>query len=61
MTPHETPFLHKMELIQYNAALATNGTMTGTSTVKLYKEVCLETISACHWYMKLYLLYKLIN
>ena len=35
MTPHETPFVQKMELIQYKAALDITGTLTGNSTVNL--------------------------
>ena len=42
--PHNDSFSNKLELCQYNAALAITGTNKGTSTTKLYKELGLESL-----------------
>ena len=42
-------FQEKMEIIQYNAALAITGTIRGTSREKLYQELGLETLPQQRW------------
>ena len=40
---YKEPFHQKLESIQYNAALAIKGAITGTSREKLYRELGLES------------------
>ena len=42
------PLMKKLESAQYQAALAITGTWKGTSRVKIYKELGLETLSDRH-------------
>ena len=44
--------------IQYNSALAITGATRGTSTVKLYKKLGLETLEKRRWYRKPCCFYK---
>ena len=46
-------FDQKLELIQYNAALAITGAIRGTSREKLYQELGLESPQKQHCYRKL--------
>ena len=46
-------FQQKLESIQYNAALATTGTITGTSREKIYSELGLESLQDRRCYRKL--------
>ena len=41
---YKEPFHQKLESIQYNAALAITGAITGTSREKLYRELGLESL-----------------
>ena len=41
---YNTSFHQKLELLQYNACLATTGAITGTSREKLYDELGLESL-----------------
>ena len=53
-------FHQKLELIQYNAALALTGAIRGSSTEKLYQELGLESLQLRRWYRKL-CFYKIYN
>lgn len=53
-----TPYI---ESIQYNAALAIAGAITGTSREKIHSELGLELLQDRPWYRKLYVLYKILN
>ena len=48
MTANETPFVQIIQLSQYKEALATTGTVPGTSTIKLYIELGLKNLSESH-------------
>ena len=54
-------FQQKGETIQYNAALATTGTIRGSSMEKLYWELGSETLQQRRWYRKLYCFYKILK
>ena len=44
--PNNESFCNKLETAQYNAALAITGSIQGTSEVKLYKELGLESLKS---------------
>ena len=54
-------FCKKIESVQYNAALAITGTIKGTSRVKVYKELGLETLKTRRWLKKLCCFHKTKN
>ena len=54
-------FHKKLESVQYNAALAITGTITGTSSEKLYRKLGLESLQQRRWYRKLCTLDYLFN
>ena len=49
----------KIETVQYSAALAITSTIKGTSQIKLYNELGLESLEFRRWYRKLCLFYKI--
>ena len=53
-------FHKKLELIQYNAALAITGAIRGSSREKLYQELSFESLQQRRWYRKLCLFFKII-
>ena len=57
--PNSQSFSNKLESIQYNAALAINGVIRGTSKTKLYKELGLEYLKCRRWFRSLCILYKI--
>ena len=57
---YNTSFHQRLELLQYNAALAITGAIHGTSKEKLYNELGLESLQNRQWYRKLSFLYKVI-
>ena len=54
-------FHERLELIQYNAALAITGTRRGSSREKLYQELGFDSLQQWRWYRKLCLFYKIIK
>ena len=48
-------FHQKIESLQYNAALAITGAISGTSREKIYQELGLKSLQQRRWYGKLYL------
>ena len=48
--PNNESFSNKLETIQYNAELATTGSIQGTSKVKLYKELGLKSFKSRRWF-----------
>ena len=46
-------FHEKLELIQYNAALAITSAIRGSSREKLYQELGFESLQQRRWYRKL--------
>ena len=53
-------FHQRLEYIQYNAALAINGAIRGTSKKKLCQELYFESLQSRKWFRKLSLFYKII-
>ena len=51
--PSNDTFCHKIESVQYNAALAITGAIRGTSREKLYQELGLEYLSDRRWCRRL--------
>ena len=45
-------FQNKLELVQYDAALVITGAIGGSSRVKLYQELGLESLKSRRWYRK---------
>ena len=57
--PNNNSFIEKIESVQYNAALAITGAVRGTSRIKLYKELGLESLSFRRWFRRLCAFYKI--
>ena len=57
---YKSSFHGKLELIQYNAALAVTGTIRGFSSEKLYQELGLEFHQSRRWLRKLCHFYKIL-
>ena len=51
----------KIESVQYNTALAITDAVKGTSQMKLYSELGLESLKFRHWFRKLCLFFKIIK
>ena len=51
--PNNESFCTKIERIQYNAVLAITGAIRGTSQIKLYKELGLESLRFRRWFRRL--------
>ena len=49
-------FHQRLESIQYNAAIAITGTITGTSSEKLFQELGLETLRSRRWFKIIFIL-----
>ena len=47
--------------IQYDAAIAITGTIRGTLSEKLFRELGLQTLKSRRWFRKLYLFYKMLH
>ena len=54
-------FHQKIESVRYNSALAITGAIRGTSKVKLYQELGLETLEKIRWYRKLCCFFKMFR
>ena len=52
-------FCSKIESVRYNATLAINGAIQGTSQTKLYRELGLELLRSRRWFRHLCILYKI--
>ena len=57
--PNNEIFRTKIERIQYNAALAITGAIRGTSQIKLYKELGLESLRFRRWFRRLCTFFKI--
>ena len=55
--PNNKSFSQKIETVQYNAALAITGAIKGTSQIKVYNELGLESLKFRRWFRKLFVLY----
>ena len=47
--------------MQYNAALAITGAIKGTSRIRLYQELGLESLSDRRWYRRLVKFYNIVK
>ena len=54
-------FSNKLDTVQYNAALATTGTIKGTSPEKLYQELGSNYLQQRRYMGHLYLFYKVVS
>ena len=59
--PGNISLAHRLETIQYNAALAITGCIRGSSREKLYAELGLESLSDRRYCRKLCFFYKIVN
>ena len=59
--PTNESLCQKTESVQYNATLAITGTIKGTSQMKLYNELGLESPKFRRWFRKLYLFFNIIT
>ena len=58
---YNSAFYDKLESFRYNACLAINGAIRGTSTGKMYQELGLESLKSRRWFRKLCHFYKMFN
>ena len=57
--PNNESFCNKLETVQINAVLAITGSIQGTSKIKLYKELGLESLKSRRWFRRLCCFYKM--
>ena len=57
--PNNESFCQEIESVQYNASLAITGAIKGTSRLKLYNEIGLESLKLRQWFRKLCTFYKI--
>ena len=57
--PNNEKFCNKIEMVQYNVALAITGAIRGTSQTKLYKELGLESLKLRRWMRRFCMFYKI--
>ena len=57
--PNHESFCTKIEIIQYNDALAITGVLRGTSQIKLYKELGIEPLRFRRWFRRLCTFFKI--
>ena len=51
--PNNKSLCQKTEATQYNAALSITGAIKGTSQIKIYNELGLESLESRRWFRKL--------
>ena len=56
--PYNKSFCQKIQTVQFNAVLAITSVIKGTSQVKLYNQLGLESLEFRWWFRKLCLFYK---
>ena len=54
-------FSNKLEAVQYNAALAITGAIRGTSRIKIYQELGLESLKSRRWFRRICYFSKIKN
>ena len=59
--PENKSFSSKIESVQYDASLAINRAIKGTSQEKLYQELNLESLRSRRWLSRICYFYKLIK
>ena len=58
--PNLSSLTNKIESVQWNAALAINGAIRGTSNKKLYQELGFESLKDRRWLRRFCYLYKIV-
>ena len=59
--PNNQAFSTKLEAAQYYAALAITGAIRGTSRIKVYQKLGLESLKSRRWFRRLCYFYKTKN
>ena len=59
--PLTESFKDKLEMVQYNAALAFTGAIKGTSRDHIYRELGLEALAERKWSRNIFFFHKIIN
>ena len=59
MTNQIIKHFNKLEAVQYNATLAIIGAIRGTSRIKIYQELGLESLKSRRWFRRLHYFYKI--
>ena len=57
--PNNEVLCQQIMTVQYIASLAITGAIKGTSRLKLYNEIGLESLKIRHWFRKFYAFYKI--
>ena len=57
--PNNESFCNLIERVQYNAALAITGAIKGTSQLKIYNELVIESSKFRRWFRRLRVFYKI--
>ena len=57
--PNNESFCNLIEKVQYNAALAITGAIKGTSQLKIYNELGIESLKFRRWFRRLCVFLKL--
>ena len=58
-TPDSETFINKIEMAQYDAALAITGAIRATYREKLYAELGIESLKFTRWFRKLPCFYEI--
>ena len=59
--PNNESFSQQIESVQYNPSLTITGAIKGTSQIKLYNEIGLESLTFRRWFRKLCSFYKITS
>ena len=57
--PNNENFCNAIEKVQYNAALAITGAIKGTSQLKIYNELGIESLKFRRWFRRLCVFFKI--
>ena len=57
--PNNESFCNLTERVQYNAALAITGVVKGISQLKIFNELCIESLKFRRWFRQLCVFYKI--
>ena len=57
--PNNESFCNLIEKVQYNAALAITGAIKGTSQLKIYNELGIESLKFKRWFRRLCVFFKI--
>ena len=57
--PNNESFCNLIEKVQHNAALAITGAIKGTYQLKIYNELCIESLKFRRWFRHLRVFFKI--